>query len=66
LTLLERGFLFGAGVGKIYDLWYSLPAAVRHALGWLRWWQDLDVAAPATADDAKVAWIVLGRPESPL
>jgi len=66
LTLLERGFLFGAGVGKIYDLWYSLPAAVRHALGWLRWWQDLDVAAPATADDARVAWIVLGRPESPL
>lgn len=63
LTLLEHGWLFGAGIGKIYDLWYSLPAAVRHALGWFRWWQNLDLATPATPDDARVCWLVLGLSE---
>ncbi len=61
LQIIDYGFLFGGGLGIIYDFWYRIPAPVRHGLGWLHWWKLLDVAAPADKDSGRVCWLVLGK-----
>lgn len=63
LSLTAYGFLIGGVVGKIADIWYTLPRPLRHALSWshILLFPTLFKKDTPSQHDARVLWLFLRR-----
>ncbi len=64
LHLISYGFLMGGLIGKLADVWYMLPRAMRHSLSWLHFFLLFPMAFEkdsASQRDAKVLWLFLQK-----
>ena len=62
LVIEEDGYLLGRRLGRFADVWYRLPARLRHALSWshVPLFAAADLAG--SRDDARVRWALLRKP----
>lgn len=63
LRLISYGYLMGGSIGKLADVWYTLPRLVRHLFSWLHIFLfptafEKDVA---NQRDARVLWLLLQK-----
>ena len=63
LSLAAYGFLIGGVVGKMADVWYTLPRLLRHAISWshILLFPTLFKKDTPSYHDARVLWLFLRR-----
>lgn len=66
LSLVKMGFLMGGPIRRLADVWYCLPAPLRHALSWshILLFPRAFAVKEAHENDAKVMWLVLEKQKS--
>ncbi|MEA3407977.1 MAG: class I SAM-dependent methyltransferase [Chloroflexota bacterium] len=65
LSLVEKGFLMGGPIGGLADVWYRVPAPLRHTLSWshvLLFPRAFELDQ-ARENDARVMWLMLEKRE---
>lgn len=63
LHLISYGYLMGGKIGKLADIWYSLPRIVRHSFSWshIFLFPFAFEEDDASEHDARVLWLLLQR-----